>query len=150
MTLFKQMGIALSMLILIILASVMILNYQAAKRDLIESLYQMTVNNIASLSTTLESSANKSAIMKSIINAQPANVKSLEDKTPAIVKSIIHAALHSAYHTPTPPPTDTDPSKHTDQDDKHGSTHGFDLCCTMNTHKHYATAVRRCAQQEQR
>ena len=98
MTLFKQMAIALSMLILIILASVMILNYQIAKKDMVESLYQMTVNNISSLSTTLERNANKSAIMKSIISGEPADKNFAQDKTPAIVKSIIDSAFDSGYY----------------------------------------------------
>ena len=101
MTLFKQMAIALSLLIIIILASVMTLNYQTAKRGMVESLYQVTVNNIASLSSTLQSSANK--------NSQ-------EDKTPAVVKSIIDAAFDSGYYRLIEFQTDTYRYRQIDED----------------------------------
>ena len=83
MTLFKQMALAVSLLILAILAAVMIQNYQTTKRSMIESLYQTTVNNIASLSSNLEINANK---------ITP------KEKVPAIVKSIIDAAFDSGYY----------------------------------------------------
>jgi len=98
MTLFKQMAIAVSLLILAILAAVMIQNYQTAKKDMIESLYQMTVNNISSLSSTLAENANKASVMKSILNATPNDKTNTQDKTPAIVKSIIDAAFDSGYY----------------------------------------------------
>jgi len=98
MTLFKQMALAVSFLIIAILSAVLIQNYQTAKKDMVESLYQMTVNNISSLSATLAQNANKSAIMKSIISAKPNSETAMQDKTPAIVKSTIDAAFDSGYY----------------------------------------------------
>ena len=98
MTLFKQMALAVSFLIIAILSAVLIQNYQTAKKDMVESLYQMTVNNISSLSATLAQNANKSAIMKSIISAKANGETSPQGKTPAIVKSTIDAAFDSGYY----------------------------------------------------
>jgi len=50
MTLFKQMALAVSLIIVTILGAVMVINYQSARHDMIDSLYETTVNNISSLS----------------------------------------------------------------------------------------------------
>ena len=125
MTLFKQMALAVSLLILTILAAVMIQNYQTAKKDMIESLYQMTVNNISSLSSNLENNANKTAIMKSILNAAPNDKVAPEDKVPAIVKSIIDAAFDSGYYKLIEYKTETYTYKQIDNDPIEGVPEWF-------------------------
>ena len=125
MTLFKQMALAVSLLILAILAAVMMQNYQTAKKDMIESLYQMTVNNISSLSSNLENNANKTAIMKSILNAAPNDKVAPEDKVPAIVKSIIDAAFDSGYYKLIEYKTETYTYKQIDNDPIEGVPEWF-------------------------
>jgi diguanylate cyclase (GGDEF)-like protein len=75
MTLFKQMALGISMLILSILAAVMIENYQSAKKNMVEVLYQITVNNISALSNRLS-----------------------ENGVPAVIQSIIDAEFDSGYY----------------------------------------------------
>ena len=116
MTLFKQMALAVSLLILMILAAVMVQNYQTAKKDMLQSLYQMTVNNISSLSSELANNANKAVIMKSILNAAPQDKSSAPDKVPAVVKSIIDAAFDSGYYKMIEFKTDTYSYKQEDND----------------------------------
>ena len=125
MTLFKQMALAVSLLILTILAAVMVQNYQTAKKDMIESLYQMTVNNISSLSTTLANNANKAVVMKSILNATPNDAATPEDKTPAIVKSIIDSAFDSGYYKLIEFTTDTYSYKQVDNEPIEGVPQWF-------------------------
>ena len=116
MTLFKQMALAVSLLIVMILAAVMVQNYQTAKKDMLQSLYQMTVNNISSLSSELANNANKAVIMKSILNAAPKDKSSTPDKVPAVVKSIIDAAFDSGYYKMIEFKTDTYSYKQEDND----------------------------------
>lgn len=98
MTLFKQMALGVSILILTILGAVMMLNYQNAKKDMVEALYQISVNNISALSNKLSENASTPAIMKSVIESQINTGASEEDKTPAIIKSIIDAEFDSGYY----------------------------------------------------
>jgi len=70
MTLFKQMALALSLMIITILGSVMIINYQTAKEDMVESLYQSTVNNISSLTNKIAQTAGEPAMITSIIDSE--------------------------------------------------------------------------------
>ncbi|WP_193111007.1 bifunctional diguanylate cyclase/phosphodiesterase [Sulfurimonas paralvinellae] len=70
MTLFKQMALALSLLIIIILGSVMAINYETAKEDMLESLYQTTVNNISSLTNKLSETGGEPAVITSIIDSE--------------------------------------------------------------------------------
>ena len=70
MTLFKQMAIGLSLLITIILGSVMALNYEIAKQDTLESLYQTTVNNISSLTHKLAQTGGDPAVITSVIDSE--------------------------------------------------------------------------------
>ena len=70
MTLFKQMAILLSSIIIIMLAWVMVINYQSAKKDMIESLYQNSVNNISSLADKLAQSAGDREVVISIIDSE--------------------------------------------------------------------------------
>lgn len=52
--LFKPMAITISiMIIIILLESVMDINYQASKKDMIQNLYETTVNNISTLTAKL-------------------------------------------------------------------------------------------------
>lgn len=69
MTLFKQLTLAISLIIIIILASVLAINYNSSKAQMIESTYQTTVNNISTLSQQLSDAANDEALITSIIDA---------------------------------------------------------------------------------
>ncbi len=116
MTLFKQMALAVSLLILTILGAVMVQNYHSAKKDMTENLYEMTVNNINALSTTLANNANKASVMRSILNAPAGETTLKKDQTPAIVKSIIDAAFDSGYYKRIEFTTDTYSYKQEDND----------------------------------
>ena len=70
MTLFKQMALALSLMIITILASVMVINYTTAKEDMVESLYQTTVNNISSLTNKLAQTEGEPALVTSVIDSE--------------------------------------------------------------------------------
>ena len=70
MTLFKQMAIAISLIIVIMLASVMAINYQSAKKDMIQSLYETTVNNISTLSAKLADASSDPAFMATTIDSE--------------------------------------------------------------------------------
>ena len=70
MTLFKQMAIAVSIIIITLLASVMVVNYQSSKKDMIQSLYETTVNNISTLSNKIASEGNEPAIIVTIIDSE--------------------------------------------------------------------------------
>jgi len=70
MTLFKQMALALSLMIIIILGSVMAINFKTAKEDMVESLYQTTVNNISALTNKIAQSGGEPAVITSIIDSE--------------------------------------------------------------------------------
>jgi len=70
MTLFKQMAIGLSLMIILILSFVMIINYETTKKDMLESLYQTTVNNISSLTNKLAKTKGESVLIRSIIDSE--------------------------------------------------------------------------------
>ncbi|MCD4667054.1 MAG: EAL domain-containing protein [Sulfurimonas sp.] len=70
MTLFKQMALAISILIIIMLAAVMGINYKSAKQDMIQSLYETTVNNISTLTIKLADASEDSALLVSTIDAE--------------------------------------------------------------------------------
>ena len=70
MTLFKQMALGLSLMIILILGSVMIINYETAKKDMIEGLYQTSVNNISSLANKIAQTKGESVVVKSIIDSE--------------------------------------------------------------------------------
>lgn len=69
MTLFKQLALAVSLIIVTILASVLAINYHNTKVDMIESMYQTTVNNISTLAQELSEANNEEAEVISIIDA---------------------------------------------------------------------------------
>jgi len=70
MTLFKQMALAISLLIIIMLGAVMGINYKSAKQDMIQSLYETTVNNISTLTIKLADASEDPAILVSTIDAE--------------------------------------------------------------------------------
>ncbi len=70
MTLFKQMAIAISLMIIVLLSSVMVINYQSAKKDMIASLYETTVNNISTLTKKLAEAGEDSALMITTIDSE--------------------------------------------------------------------------------
>jgi len=70
MSLFKQMALAVSLIIVVMLGSVMVINYQSSKQDMIESLYETTVNNISSITSQLAEASESPALMSTIIDAE--------------------------------------------------------------------------------
>jgi len=70
MSLFKQMALAISLIIIILLGAVMAINYQSSKRDMIQSLYETTVNNISSITSQLSEAGNSPALITSTIDAE--------------------------------------------------------------------------------
>ena len=70
MTLFKQMAIGISLMIILVLGSVMVINYETAKDDMLEGLYQTTVNNISSFANKIAETKGESVLIKSVIDAE--------------------------------------------------------------------------------
>jgi len=70
MTLFKQVALTVSMIIILMLSFVMYINYQSSKQYLIESLYETTVNNISSLSNKLAQNGEDEADIATIIDSE--------------------------------------------------------------------------------
>ena len=70
MTLFKQMALAISFIIVVMLAAVMVINYQSAKKDMIQSLYETTVNNISTLTSKLAEASSDPAILVTTIDSE--------------------------------------------------------------------------------
>ena len=70
MTLFKQMALAVSLIIVFVLASVLVINYQSAKSDMIEALYANSVNNISSLQNKLSLTQGEKADIISTIDSE--------------------------------------------------------------------------------
>jgi len=69
MTLFKQMALAVSAIIIIMLGAVMYINYESAKKDMITSLYETTVNNISTLTNNLANAGDDEALLTTIIDS---------------------------------------------------------------------------------
>ena len=70
MTLFKQMALTISFIIVVMLAAVMVINYQSAKKDMIQSLYETTVNNISTLTSKLAQASSDPAILVTTIDSE--------------------------------------------------------------------------------
>lgn len=70
MTLFKQMALGTSTLITLLLATVMFMNFQSSKEDMLRGLYQTTVNNLSSLSSKVAEAAHDEAYLSSTIDAE--------------------------------------------------------------------------------
>lgn len=70
MTLFKQMALGTSTLIVLLLSSVMIMNFQSSKEDMLKSLYQTTVNNLSSLTSKIALASEDEALLTSTIDAE--------------------------------------------------------------------------------
>jgi len=70
MTLFKQVGITVSLIIIVMLSFVMFINYNSSKKYLVESLYETTVNNISSLSNKLAQLGEDEADIITIIDSE--------------------------------------------------------------------------------
>lgn len=69
MTLFKQIALMLSLFLLIILATVLILNFQSANKGAQERLYEDAKNTATSLSLSLGSANGELSMMSTMINA---------------------------------------------------------------------------------
>lgn len=70
MTLFKQMALAVSLIIVLVLATVMSINYNNAKKDMLQSLYETTVNNISTLADKLSQTNGEAAFIESVIDSE--------------------------------------------------------------------------------
>lgn len=70
MTLFRQIAIAISLIFIIMLGSAMAINYQTAKEDIIQSLYETTVNSISTLANKLSDTDGDKAMIKTIIDSE--------------------------------------------------------------------------------
>ena len=70
MTLFKQMALMVSLIIIIMLGAVMYINYDSAKKDMITSLYETTVNNISTLTNHLVNAGEDTVLLSSIIDSE--------------------------------------------------------------------------------
>ena len=70
MSLFKQMALAISFMIIILLGAVMTMNYNSFKKDMLQSLYETTVNNISSITSQLSNAGDDSALITTIIDAE--------------------------------------------------------------------------------
>jgi len=70
MTLFKQLAFVVSMIIIAVLGAVMYINYTSAKQDMIDSLYQSTVNNISTLSSKIADAKGHEALTITTIDAE--------------------------------------------------------------------------------
>ena len=70
MTLFKQMAIAVSIIIITLLTSIMIVNYQSSKNDMLANLYETTVNNISTLSSKIASQGDEPASIMTTIDSE--------------------------------------------------------------------------------
>ena len=70
MTLFKQVALTVSLIIIIMLGSVMYINYESAKKDIITSLYETTVNNISTLTNNLAEAGGENALLITTIDSE--------------------------------------------------------------------------------
>ena len=69
MTLFKQIALMLSLFLLIILTTVLVLNFQSANKGVQERLYEDAKNTATSLSLSLGSANGELSMMSTMINA---------------------------------------------------------------------------------
>ena len=68
MTLFKQLALVISIIIIIILSSVMYINYNSAKKSMVEGLYETTVNNISALTENLADASDEEALLVTTVD----------------------------------------------------------------------------------
>ena len=69
MTLYKKIAILVSGIIILMLSTLMYINYTTSKQNMLDSLYETTVNNISSLSSRLEKAKKSEAYITSVIDA---------------------------------------------------------------------------------
>lgn len=70
MTLYKQIALLVSSIIIIMLGSVMYINYSTAKQNMIDALYETTVNNISTIGGLLGNAGEDKALIGSIIDSE--------------------------------------------------------------------------------
>ncbi|MDQ7069083.1 MAG: LapD/MoxY N-terminal periplasmic domain-containing protein [Sulfurimonas sp.] len=70
MTLFKQIALVVSMIIVVMLGAVMYINYTSAKQDMLNSLYETTVNNISTISSKIAQDGGHEALVISTIDSE--------------------------------------------------------------------------------
>jgi diguanylate cyclase (GGDEF)-like protein len=64
------MALAFSIIIIIMLGSIMAINYQSTKKDMMVSLYETTVNNISTLTNKLAQAGDDTALITTIIDSE--------------------------------------------------------------------------------
>lgn len=69
MTLFTQIGSTVSFIIITMLGGVMFINYQTTKEDMLQNIYQSSVNNIGSLAQRVSQTQGEEADISTIIDA---------------------------------------------------------------------------------
>ena len=69
MTLFKQIALALSLLLITILTTVLVINFQSANKSVQERLYEDAKNTASSLSLSLGTAQGDLSVMSTMINA---------------------------------------------------------------------------------
>ena len=70
MTLFKQIAIAISTIIIILVATVILINFQSVKQDMIDNLYETSVNNISTLTQKIADANEDKAMIVTTIDAE--------------------------------------------------------------------------------
>ena len=89
MTLFKQLALVISLIIITILGAVMYINYNSAKKSMVESLYETTVNNIGTLTENLAVASDEKALLITTIDVAFDS---------GYYKSIEYKSNNSAFH----------------------------------------------------
>ncbi len=70
MTLYKQIALLVSSIIVIMLSSVMYINYTTAKQNMLDALYETTVNNISTIGALLADAGEDKVLINSIIDSE--------------------------------------------------------------------------------
>lgn len=70
MTLFRQIAIAVSSIIIILVATIIYVNFQSVKKDMITNLYETSVNNISSLTNKLAQAGEDHPTIVTTIDAE--------------------------------------------------------------------------------
>ena len=89
MTLFKQIALLVSLIIITLLGAVMYINYNASKKSMVDSLYETTVNNISTLTQKLSDASQDEALLIATIDAEFDS---------GYYRSIEYSSNESAFH----------------------------------------------------
>jgi diguanylate cyclase (GGDEF)-like protein len=70
MTLFKQIALVLSLMIVIVLASVMFIDYKGTKKEMLTTLKHTTLNNLKTLSSKIAETGGEPVLISAIIDSE--------------------------------------------------------------------------------